>query len=179
MKNVILAAVLTAVAGMASAQGYAGALAGLTKFDSNDCPKQTSCDNSDAGFKVYGGYQLAPNFAVEAGYTDFGKSSIGKGDARLTRDATAYTVLAVLRGQVMDKLTGVGRFGWARVKVNEQQRGGAKVSDGNVAMYVGAGVEYAVNSAFKITGAADFTKAEFRDESGTVYLIGVGAQYGF
>ena len=33
----------------------------------------TSVDETDIGFKLYGGYQFNKNFALEAGYTDFGE----------------------------------------------------------------------------------------------------------
>jgi OmpA-OmpF porin, OOP family len=35
----------------------------------------TSVDDTDIGFKVYAGYQFNKNFAIEGGYTDFGKST--------------------------------------------------------------------------------------------------------
>jgi len=36
-------------------------------------PLSSSLDDSDTGWKLYLGYQFNPNFAVEAGYIDFGK----------------------------------------------------------------------------------------------------------
>jgi len=36
----------------------------------------TSCDDKDTGAKLYGGYNIHKNFAVEIGYIDFGESQI-------------------------------------------------------------------------------------------------------
>lgn len=178
----VVAAALAALAGGACAQGYVGALLGLTKIDGGACPDGYSCDSSDTGAKVYAGYELAPGLAVEIGYTDFGRATVHDdtlhGDVR----TTAYTVLAVLRGEVANNVTAVGRLGWARVKAKiSASSGGASgnVSDGNMGLYWGLGVEYAINKSFKITAAADFTKSEFDSESTPVRLIGLGAQYGF
>lgn len=38
-------------------------------------PLSSSLDDTDTGWKLYLGYQINPNFAVEAGYIDFGKFS--------------------------------------------------------------------------------------------------------
>src|SRR5262245_5537797 len=35
----------------------------------------TGTDDNDTGFKLFAGYQLNPNFAVEVGYADLGKFS--------------------------------------------------------------------------------------------------------
>jgi OmpA-OmpF porin, OOP family len=40
-----------------------------------DAAGLTSVDDSDTGFKIYGGYEFTPNFAVEVGYADLGKLS--------------------------------------------------------------------------------------------------------
>ena len=51
-------------------------------------------DESSTGFKLFGGYQYNPNFALEGGYTD-----LGKFDAR--RDVTAPVVGSVSRNMRM------------------------------------------------------------------------------
>ena len=35
----------------------------------------TSCDDTDIGWKVYGGYQFTRHWGIEAGYIDFGKAT--------------------------------------------------------------------------------------------------------
>jgi OOP family OmpA-OmpF porin len=68
----------------ADSGGYVGFSAGQSKtnLDGNEIDaslasiglgSSTSVDDSDFGFKLYGGYQFNKNFALEAGYTDLGE----------------------------------------------------------------------------------------------------------
>ena len=76
---------LLAYGAAASAQDtkfYAGASAGLSKarsacsFGALPAGSTVSgCDNTDMGWKVYGGYQFTPHWGVELGYFDFGKAT--------------------------------------------------------------------------------------------------------
>src|SRR4051812_44677191 len=65
MKKILLTA-LIAMAGSvgAHAEGiYVGVAAGGTNLDL-DCAGAPSCDKSDTGFKLFGGYKLTENIAV-------------------------------------------------------------------------------------------------------------------
>lgn len=91
MNTRIIAAALVVTGGLlaghavAADQGsYVGFAIGQskTKIDQGDIDSafaslglgaSTSVDDTDIGFKVYGGYQFNKNFAMEGGYTDFGK----------------------------------------------------------------------------------------------------------
>lgn len=53
---------------------YMGAGVGATKID-DDGFDDIDFDDSDVGFKVFGGYRISPNFAVEASYFDLGEAS--------------------------------------------------------------------------------------------------------
>ena len=53
---------------------YAGAGFGTTKIGDDEFDG-TGIDDSDTGFKVFGGYDFNENFAVEVGYFDFGEAS--------------------------------------------------------------------------------------------------------
>ena len=182
MKKMMLAAMLAAVAGAASAQGYAGAVAGLTKLNS-DCPVGWSCDDSDTGFKLYGGYEVAPQISVEVGYVDFGKSEITRVGQRGTLKATAFTIGGAFRAKFHEDWTGVARLGLAAMKVKREENSpifvGGNRSESNAKLYAGLGIEYALGQDFKITGSLDLTNAEIDGDSGSVYLIGIGAQMGF
>ena len=61
---------------------YAGVSGGLAKArsacDATGLPAGStinSCDETDTGWKVYGGYQWTPNWGFELGYFDFGKAT--------------------------------------------------------------------------------------------------------
>jgi OOP family OmpA-OmpF porin len=78
MKKVFLACAVAAafVAMPASAQWYAGGGVGSSKLSGLDFTSPpiriTGADSSKASVKVYGGYQITPNWGVEAQYTDLG-----------------------------------------------------------------------------------------------------------
>lgn len=178
MKKMLLAAVLAAAGGAASAQGYAGALIGMSKFNV-DCPGYgISCDDSDTGYKVYGGYAVSPNISIELGYTDFGKASLSDGGMNESIEAQAISLVGAFRTAFNADWTGVGRLGLASVKGKRATNFGSNASDSSIKFYAGVGLEYAVG-AFKLTGALDLTTADIDDETGSVYLFGLGAQVGF
>jgi OOP family OmpA-OmpF porin len=53
---------------------YLGVSVGQTQVD-DVCDGVTSCDDTDTGFKIFGGYQFNQYFGVEGGYVDLGKAS--------------------------------------------------------------------------------------------------------
>lgn len=178
MKKMMLAAVLAVAAGGASAQGYAGALIGLTKVNTSCLPGAT-CDDSDNGYKAYGGFNINPNVAVEVGYTDFGKFSISGPGGRAEIKGTALSVVGAFRAQFSKEVAGVARLGFASVKGKLSSTVGASGSDDNLKVYAGLGIEYAFGDDLKISAAADFTDVEYDGGSGTAYIAGIGLQYGF
>lgn len=67
------------VAAPAVAQVYLGFGVGKSDYDSGnvipDLITSGSVDGKDTGFKVFGGYQFNPHFAVELAYVDLGKAA--------------------------------------------------------------------------------------------------------
>lgn len=62
---------------------YLGASVGQSKIDAGNCDDvddgsliSCSVDDSDIGYKVYGGYQFTPHVAVEGGYVTLGETTI-------------------------------------------------------------------------------------------------------
>lgn len=183
MKKILFAAALSAACGLASAQGYAGAVAGLAKANF-DC-RASSCDDSSTGVKVYGGYEVNPNISVEVGYINFGKVKL-KGSASTSEvKGSAFVVTSAFRFPIAAQVTGVGRLGLARVKAKYSSDMPGVESDSTSAtkLYAGMGLEYAIAKNIKLVGAFDMTGADVeiggRAESNTVYLLGGGVQAGF
>jgi opacity protein-like surface antigen len=54
--------------------GYLGLSVGQTKWN-DACDGLTSCDDTDVGWKVFGGYQFSRFLGVEGGYVDLGEAS--------------------------------------------------------------------------------------------------------
>jgi OOP family OmpA-OmpF porin len=92
-KSIVAAALLMTgglLAGQAVAAetgGYFGVAAGQTKagIDEDEANSDlaalglgatTTVEETDTGFKIFGGYQFTRNFAVEGGYTNLGKATL-------------------------------------------------------------------------------------------------------
>jgi len=91
---VILLAVGIAFTPMAQAQsGFAGVGFGQTSVDI-ECDLDISCnaDDSDSGFKIFGGYQFTPNFAFEVAYLDLGEAKISGTDSFLGSTTATFEV---------------------------------------------------------------------------------------
>jgi OmpA-OmpF porin, OOP family len=132
--NKSLIAVTLAVGGVASAQAeglYVGGSLGAPRYSSS--VNGIGGDDGGTAVKLYGGYQLTPNIAVEGGYFDLGHSDDASGRAKargLYADAVgSYTVApqwAVLGSAGLAE----GRFTTTRG------------DDNSPALKLGAGVQY-------------------------------------
>jgi hypothetical protein len=181
MKAWCVALGLMTMVGTASAQWYAGGTVGAGNVDTDCCGS-----GGGTGFKVYGGYEIAnrhvPNLSVEAAYIDFGEASRSGLVSKASLGATALTGAAVLRMKFNPAFTGVGRLGLAHVEATASGSVlivGASKSDSSFQPYFGLGLEYRLSPKWKVTGSMDFTSYDLGSESGSVRLIGAGAQYEF
>src|SRR5690606_4871386 len=88
-----LAAVLLGGASLAHAQDtgwYAGVGAGQALVD------ERGYDDEDTAFSVFGGYQFHRNFALELGYTDFGKLEPRGEGANLEASSVSLAAVGIL-----------------------------------------------------------------------------------
>lgn len=174
MKKFSLAGLLMAMMGAASAQVYVGGAFGPSHVE--DCGVY-SCDKSDTGYKVYGGYKINPIIAIEAAYIDYGKAkitTIGGGDV----SADGFLINAAFRHHATRELSLVGRVGLSMLDAKLRRPLGS-TSDSSTKLYFGLGLEYAFTKNLKGTVSADFTSAEVAGEDANVRLISIGAQYDF
>jgi OmpA-OmpF porin, OOP family len=88
--------------------------------------------------KVYGGYELSPRFAIEAGVARLGSVSDSSGRA----GANAAYVDGVGTLPLADKWSLIGRAGLARAQFN-----GSTGKDSGTGLKLGAGVQYALTQA--------------------------------
>ena len=183
MNKIALAAALLALATSASAQlankAYIGGAFGPSHLEA-DCGV-LSCDSNDTGYKVYAGYKVHPQIAIEGGYIDFGKSNINVGSFGVGSIAVdGFLINAAFRHNFTRELNGVARLGVATLdtKLSANVLGRSQ-TDSSTKLYFGLGAEYALQKNFKVTAGADFTSAEFQGDSGAVRLFSIGAQYDF
>lgn len=181
MKKIALAAVLIGSMAGASAQVYVAGNVGQSHF-SIDCT-DASCDKSDMGYKLTAGYKLNPMVALEASYVNFGKLKVrGTDDAGdpFSGDLKTSGLLfaAAVRYEAAPAVSLVGRLGLSSLKTKlSSSLGGGDTS--STKPYFGIGAEYSLNKQMRLTAGADFTRAKVDNDSGSVRLLSVGAQYDF
>jgi OmpA-OmpF porin, OOP family len=120
-----LAAALVALpaAGQVSMSGfYVGAGLGQSKardFCTGTSGLGVSCDDKKTAWKVFGGYQITPNFAVEAGYTKLGKFTARFGAETEETKVTAWEASLLAGAPIMNQLSIFGRLGVYRASVED------------------------------------------------------------
>ncbi len=186
MKKIAVAAILGAMMGAASAQVYVAGNVGQSHFKV-DCSDTISCDKSDTGYKLTAGYKLNPVVALEASYVGFGKTKArGLDDnadaATVELKANGFLFAAAFRQLLTPELGLVGRLGLSSLKSKgsfHSPTASASDSQSSTKPYFGVGAEYAFTKQLRLTAGADFTRVKFDDESYSVRLLSIGAQYDF
>lgn len=192
-KNLLaIAAGLAMMAAPAAyAQGYIGGNIGAGNVDV-DCAGLTSCDKSNTGYKLYGGYQFGGGWAAELAYFDWGKATgtgtldiggtpvTGSGKLR----ATAFGVGVAYFFPMSPEWVPVVRLGIARStgKTTLTDTVGATASDTthSTDAYFGLGIGYKMAPNLFLTGEMDFSKVKYLDsEKANTRLISIGVRYAF
>lgn len=102
---------------------YAGASLGTTKIDDDGFDDiDFDFDDSDVGFKVFGGYSISQNFAVEVSYFDLGEASGHFDDGFDSVDfdvgVSGFNVSAVGVLPVSDMFSLFGKIGYASYDID-------------------------------------------------------------
>lgn len=182
---------LTALAALtlsaaASAQPYGVVSAGVARVDV-DCSGTATCDKSDTGFKLMGGYKFMPNLAAEIGYFDFGKVRASAPGINAELKNSAFGGGVAYHLDLAPSWNAVGRLGLAQVKTKISGTvaglGSASDTDNNTALYAGLGVGYKISKTLSVDGAWDLSKSKYNkngvDESGNINMFSVGLTFGF
>lgn len=182
------AIMLAALIGAASAQAqqpgepiYMTTAAGVSHLNL-DCTGTTSCDASDAGAKLVGGYQFGNGLSFEVGYVGFGKFRATDGALGLTVQPAAFLLGGAYALPLSTDWRLNLRLGAAHVKTRIRAVSGTlsgKGSEGKVKVYAGVGLAYAISNTVKIELGADSTQSEYAGEKGSLRLISLGATYSF
>jgi len=166
--------VLLATAGMAmssasmaqSRPADAGWYVGLSVGQSqaaDTCEGIPGCDDKDTAFKIFGGYQVNRNFAIEGGYTDLGKVTINVsgpgGNLNANIKANAWEVVGVGMLPLADRFSLFGKIGLYRGEVEGTGSGvvlGTPISlsgkDTNTDLTFGVGVKFDITNNFALRG---------------------------
>ncbi|WP_202840886.1 outer membrane beta-barrel protein [Luteimonas saliphila] len=132
---------------------YAGAGAGQALVD------ERAYDDEDTAFSVFGGYQFHRNFALEAGYTDFGQLSPGAAGADLELSSAYLTAVGIL--PFTENFSGYVKGGIQRWELDTAIPGltGTGKDDGSDPVY-GVGVQYRFNDLLSLRGEVTRTEVE-------------------
>jgi OOP family OmpA-OmpF porin len=182
---VCAAGVLGAVSASAADYGwYIGGNVGQSKFK-EDCGGLT-CDDTDTGYKLYGGYSFNKYLALELGYVDLGKTTF------------SGTVLGTpARGDIKGSgvnfgVVGTAPFGsgWAAFGKLGVISGEAKASvaipgasgslkETSTEISYGVGVSYDVTPAGAVRGEWDRYRFDFQGNKGDTDLLSIGVSVKF
>ena len=142
-----------------------------------------SCDESDTGYKLYGGYKVNNNFTVELAYVDLGKVSIK--DAGVDAVTLKNSGLAAygMFSYPIDKASLFAKVGFSRLNTDANDIGVASYSDTKTNFAWGLGASYALTDNVGVNLVWDRFKPEFTadgaDLDTNADLISVGLSYSF
>ena len=122
---------------------YAGAGIGSTTVGDDDLDG-TGFDDSDTGFKVFGGYSFNENFGVEVSWFDFGEGGVSAGTSSASVGVTGLAASAVGRLPINQMFSVFGKLGFASYDVdldfnNVPGFGSGHLSDSDSDMIYGVG----------------------------------------
>ena len=152
----------------------------------------TNEDNKSTGYKVFGGYQLNPNIAVEAGYFDLGRFNYGFN----TTPAGSFNGNTRVKGlnldlvgtlPLTDRFSLLGRVGaaYAQSRANFASTGAvapnlSSTSRNDTNLKLGLGMQYALTEALSLR--AEIERYRISDpirNRGNVDMASIGLIYRF
>jgi OmpA-OmpF porin, OOP family len=174
------------------------------KFDDNVLPiagaaaTSLSKNDTDTGFKAYVGYRLHQNFAVEGGYTDFGKVSVTRtmtapaaGTVHADVKASGWHVDAVGIWPIQNNFSLFAKLGviFNEVKTSAGTTGAVvfapgtntspKHSGSNLKLGIGAGYDFTQTVGARIEWERASKLGDDSTGKGDVDLLSVGVVYRF
>jgi len=146
MKMYFVAAAMTASVispiAMAEETGpYAGISVGQTEVDYEGVSGTSIVEDSDTGFKIFGGYNVNKHFAVELTYHDLGNNEVTIGSATADIDLSAISIAAIGKLPVNEQFTAFGKLGYADLDA-EMNTNTTTTSVSETDLLYGLGVQY-------------------------------------
>lgn len=196
-KNIVFALIasVTALGGMSAAHAadqvgpYAGVgvVVSQHKYSlSNDTSGGDRKSDEWSG-KIFGGYQLNKNLAVEGGYTDFGSSgynySVGAANGHIDSKSHAFYVAGKGSMPINQQMSVFGKLGVAYNKNEVHGTGLAApyaVGDNNrTNLYASVGGEYALNEKVSLSLEYEHYGKNDVDQGRRKGAVSLGARYSF
>ena len=135
--------------------------------------KNIQTDDYRTGGKIYGGYQINPTWAAEAGYTDYGNKDVANG----TTKGNGTYIAAKATMPINDQFSAYGKVG---VEHSERKFNSAalNIKDTDTGAYGALGVEYKLNQQVALTAEYERYGKE-KDIGAKANVWTVGAHYNF
>lgn len=170
----------------AAAQPYGVVSVGVSRVGL-DCQGAASCDKTDVGAKVIGGYKFAPSWAAELGWFEYGKASASDVGVSVSVRNTALGFGGAYHQDLTTDWNAVARFGLALVQTKLSGSvsgvGSASDTDNTAQAYLGMSVGYRLSKATTLEFAWDYGRGKFNkdgiDESGGINVLSIGLSSGF
>jgi OOP family OmpA-OmpF porin len=163
---------------MAQAQSpwYVGGSVGQMEAKGS-CPAGFTCDFKDSSWKVFGGYQLNRNFAIEGTYLDGGKISVSSGGVTAKGEISSLGVAALgilpLGG---DQFSLFGKVGLTATKQKFSASGSGITSTG---VEDGSEANWGVGGTFNFNRNLGLRAEWERLDKSEVDIVTIGIQYKF
>lgn len=194
MKKTVLALIATAatlgaVTAHAAEPGpYIGIGGVYNKNQYNIANDTTGGDkkSNEFGGKIYGGYQIDKMFAVEAGYTQFGKQkydyTVGADKGSIEAKAKSFYIAGKAAYPINEQFSVFGKLGIGRNKNDVNASGLAANLDNNgnkTALYAAIGAEYMITPKFGLEVSYERYGKNKTDQGRKNGAFGFGARYHF
>lgn len=171
----------------ALAQFYAGASIGQTQFEI-ECAGTTHCDRSGVAYKLFGGYMVNHNFAIEAVAYEQGKATFTATDPTLGDVAGSYRgrglgAFALLIAPYSNKLGLFGKVGFinTRIKLDAtaSNAGPSSHTERHTHMAWGVGAGYDFTTAIGVRLELERARVKFLDTKNDVDMVTASLLYRF
>jgi OOP family OmpA-OmpF porin len=137
-------------------------------------------DDDTTSYRIVGGWRVNQYFALEAGYHDFGDFEQNftvdgvQSKARLSADG--FTLGVTGSFPVADRIEIFGRGGMFFWDGDAEINNVSQATPEDTNPYFGAGLSYAINGKFLVTG--DWTRYELESANSNVYSVGFQYRFG-
>ena len=148
----------------------------------SDCTGVQACDRNATGGKALVGYSFGNGFAVEGGYTTFGRFRASQGAVGLSARPEAASLGGAFTAALSPSWALTGRLGVARVRTEINADVGVlsgSDSESKTQPTAGLALNYALSPTTRVELGVDATRAQYQGERSNVRLVSLGARVAF
>lgn len=179
MRTLLRVAVLTSILwapAVQAGQGYAGASIGGANVQANI--DLIPLDETEPGFKLFGGYRFTDHFGLEFGYADFGTQESTMDTATLETSIAGWTAVAtgVLPAGERFEIFGKAGLIFSDTTIDSTGSGSPRETSDRAAEFT-----VGVGGAYKLKHLAVRAELEYfsNDQVDRILLLSAGVEYRF